>query len=246
MVTATTTTMVTTITTTIIMTEAAGLYRLMTWLSPAYPTGGFSYSHGLEYAVEAGLVTTGEMLFDWIETTLADGPGLIDGALLAAAWRAVQAADEVALTDVVEIAACWRGTSETALEAFQPGAAFLSTCQAAWPDPWLDRLAGLAGGRPLAHAVAVGVAAAAAGVPLNAALVAYLESFAANLVSAGVRLVPLGQTAGQIAQARLLPVVVAVAARAETTPLDDIGSAAFGVDLASMRHETQYTRLFRS
>lgn len=228
------------------MTEATSLYRLMTWLSPAYPTGGFSYSHGLEYAVEAGMVTSGEALYDWIETTLADGPGLIDGALLAAAWRAVRADDDAALAEVVEIAACWRGTSETALEAFQPGAAFLSTCQAAWPDPWLDRLAGLLGGRLLAHAVAVGVAAAAAGVPLDAALVAYLESFAANLVSAGVRLVPLGQTAGQIAQARLLPVVAATAARAELTPLDDIGSAALGLELASMRHETQYTRLFRS
>lgn len=235
-----------TIITTITVTEAAGLYRLMTWLSPAYPTGGFSYSHGLEYAVEVGRVTSGETLFDWIETTLADGPGLIDGALLAAAWRAVRADDDAALAKVVEIAACWRGTSETALEAFQPGAAFLSTCRAAWPDPWLDRLAGLLGGRPLAHAVAVGVAASAAGVALNAALVAYLEAFAANLVSAGVRLVPLGQTAGQIAQARLLPVVIATAARAETTPLDDIGSAALGVELASMRHETQYTRLFRS
>ncbi len=239
-------TTITAIITTIIMTEAAGLYRLMTWLSPAYPTGGFSYSHGLEYAVEAGMVTTGEALFDWIETTLSDGPGLIDGALLAAAWRAVQADDDAALTTVVEIAACWRGTSETALEAFQPGAAFLSTCRAAWPDPWLDRLAGLLGERPLAHAVAVGVAAAAADVPLDAALVAYLESFAANLVSAGVRLVPLGQTAGQIAQARLLAVVVATAGRAAETPLDDIGSAALGVELASMRHETQYTRLFRS
>jgi len=236
----------TAITTTITMTEAASLYRLMTWLSPAYPTGGFSYSHGLEYAVEAGLVASGEGLYDWIETTLADGPGLIDGALLAAAWRAVRADDDAALAAVVEVAACWRGTSETALEAFQPGAAFLSTCQAAWPDPWLDRLAGSLGGRKLAHAVAVGVAAAAAGVPLDAALVAYLESFAANLVSAGVRLVPLGQTAGQIAQARLLPVVAATATRAAETPLDDIGTAALGVELASMRHETQYTRLFRS
>lgn len=243
----TTTIMITiTATTTIIMTEVAALYRLMTWLSPAYPTGGFSYSHGLEYAVEAGMVTTGDALFDWIETTLADGPGLIDGALLAAAWRAVAADDEVALDEVIEIAACWRGTSETALEAFQPGAAFLSTSRSAWPDPWLDRLAGLLAGRPLAHAVAVGVAAAASGVPLAAALVAYLEAFAANLVSAGVRLVPLGQTAGQIAQARLLPVVLAAAGRAETTPLDEIGSAALGVELASMRHETQYTRLFRS
>jgi urease accessory protein len=220
----------------------AALYRLLSWMSPAYPVGGFSYSHGLEWAVEAGLVTTAEQLRAWIATILRDGSGWVDAALLAAAFRAEHAEE---LDEVAELAAALRGTRELALESAQQGAAFLVITRAAWPHPRLEAFADRHAGEA-SLPVAVGLAAAAHGVPLEPALTAYLHAFASGLVSAGVRLIPLGQTDGQKVVAALEPVIVEAARRAQNTPLDRIGAATPGVDLASMHHETQHTRLFRS
>lgn len=227
------------------MTTDAALYRLMSWLTPAYPTGAFSYSHGLEYAVAERLVHDRERLVGFVATATASGAGKSDGALLAAAWRAAAADDRDALDDIAALAAAWRGTAETALESRAQGAAFLATTRAAWPHPLLDALA-LEHRGELALPVAVGAAAAAQQVPLEATLTAYLHAFAANLVSAGVRLVPLGQSDGQRAIAALEATVAATADRVLKTPLERIGTAAPLIDWCSMRHETQYTRLFRS
>jgi urease accessory protein len=225
-------------------TTEAALYRLMTWLSPAYPLGAFSYSHGLEYAVEAGLVRDAAGLSAWVETALAAGAGRSDGALLAAAWRAERAKDAAALDELIELATAWRGTRETALESEAQGTAFLTTTRAAWPHPSLDRLA--ATGRPIALAIAVGSATSAHGIPLEPTLTAYFHAFAGNLVSAGVRLIPLGQTDGQRVIAALAEPVATAAGAALEAKLDEVGTAAPLLDWCSMRHETQYTRLFRS
>jgi urease accessory protein len=229
----------------ITMIPEAALYRLMTWLSPSYPLGAFSYSHGLEYAVEAGRVRDRAGLRDWVATVIAAGAGRSDGALLAAAWCAAEAGDRAKLDEIVELALAWRGSAETALESRQQGAAFLAATRAAWPNPLLDALA-LRHRGEAALPVAVGVAAAAHGVPLAAVLTAYLHAFSGALVSAGQRLIPLGQSDGQAVIAALEPVVAAAAASVLATPLDEIGTAAPFIDWCSMRHETQYTRLFRS
>jgi urease accessory protein len=226
------------------ITTDAGLYRLLTWLSPAYPLGAFSFSHGLEYAVEIGLVRDAGALERWIATLLRDGAGRIDAALLATAWRAASDGDATALDAIVELAGAWRGTAETALECLSQGAAFLATTRVAWPNAALDALAGRH--EPIAVPVAVAVAAAANGIGLEATLVAYAHGLAANLVSAGVRLVPLGQSAGQSVIAKLEGCVADTCRRALDDRLDALGTAAPVVDWCSMRHETQYTRLFRS
>jgi urease accessory protein len=227
------------------MTTDAALYRLMTWLSPSYPLGAFSYSHGLEYAVAAGLVRDRESLCSVVATAVEAGAGRSDGALLAAAFHAAAAGDRGALDGIVELGFAWRGTAEMALESRAQGAAFLATTRAAWPHRLLDEL-GLRHRGEVALPVAVGVAAAAHGVALGATLTAYLHAFAAALVSAGLRLMPLGQSDGQRAIAELESVVAAAAASILTTPLDQIGTSAPLLDWCSMRHETQYTRLFRS
>jgi urease accessory protein len=231
--------------TTITTIEPGALHRLLAWLSPAYPVGGFSYSHGLEAAVEEGSVRDRAGLLAYVSTVLRAGAGRVDGALLAAAWRAAEAGDDAALDDAAELAAAWRGTAETALESLQQGAAFAAVTQAAWPEA---RFAAFAARHPrrLPAAVAFGAAAGFHGVPLRPALAGWLGAFAANLVSAGVRLVPLGQTDGQVATAALFPVVEAAADVALAADLDRLGTAAPALDLLSMRHETQYTRLFRS
>ena len=221
------------------MTTDAALYRLLTWLSPTYPVGGYSYSHGIEYAVEAGLVRDRATLVDWIAQAVRHGAGLADAALLAAAWRGE------GLDTICALAEAWRGSAEMALESRAQGAAFLSATRAAWKHPALDELA-LARRGEIAFPVVVGVAAASHGVALAPTLTAYLHAFAANLVSAGVRLIPLGQTEGQRAIAALEPVVAETASHAMATPLEEIGTASAMIDWCSMRHETQYTRLFRT
>jgi urease accessory protein len=239
-------TTITTAVTTTTSTEGAALGRLLAWLSPAYPVGAFSYSHGLEMAVEEGAVTRRADLVAYAEAALRDGAGAVDAALLALAWRAADAGDDARLDELTELAAAWRGTAELALEAAQPGAAFALVTNAAWPEPRFAAYAARHGGR-LTHAVAVGAAAAFHALPLRAACFGWLTAFAANIVSAGVRLVPLGQTDGQIATAALLPAIEAATdAALAVTDADEIGASALAIDLFSMRHETQYTRLFRS
>ena len=225
--------------------EASALYRLMAWLSPAYPVGAFSYSSGIEWAVESGDIGDAPTLGRWLAVILAQGGGLCDAVFFVHAHRAIDANADGALRELAELAAAFAPSKERHLETTAQGRAFIEATRAAWPCAALDRLAATRGG-PIAYPVAVAVAAAGHGIAVEPALGAYLHAVTANLISAGVRLIPLGQTDGQRLLAASEPIVATTAARALTTPLDRIGGAAFRADIASMRHETQYTRLFRS
>ena len=245
------------------MREAAGtapestLYRLMAWLSPAYPIGAFSYSSGIEWAVESGDIQDAASLKRWLAVIIAEGSGFCDAVFFAHAHRAIAAGDDkaddladdkasdLALREVAELAAAFAPSKERHLETTAQGRAFLEATRAAWPCGALDRLGANWDG-PVAYPVAVGVTAAGHGVAVEAALSAYLHAVLANLISAGVRLIPLGQTDGQRLLASFEPIVAATAARALTTPLQQVGGATFRADIAGMLHETQYTRLFRS
>jgi urease accessory protein len=215
----------------------------MAWLSPAFPVGAFSYSSGIEWAVEAGDIKNAATLQAWLGVMLTNGGGFCDAVLFAHAHRAID--DDKALRAVAELAAAFAPSKERHLETTAQGNAFVEATRAAWPCAAIERLKTIWDG-PVAYPVAVAVAAAGHGVALEPALAAYLQAVAANWVSAGVRLIPLGQSDGQRVLAALEPVVAATAQRALTAKLDDLGSSAFRADLASARHETQYTRLFRS
>jgi urease accessory protein len=219
------------------MTEHQGnfaLLRLMTWLSPAFPIGGFSYSHGLERAVHDGLISDSGELRDWLSALLEFGSGWNDAVLLAEAWRG---GDPV---EVAELAEALAGSEERHRETTLQGAAFLEAASG-WPHPFLE---GLPENCP--YCVAVGVVAGAHGVPLGDALAAFLQAFAANLVQASIRLGVIGQNGAVATIASLETLVLAVAARAERSTLEDLGSATILSDIAAMKHETQYSRLFRS
>jgi urease accessory protein len=228
--------------------DAPALCRLLAWLSPAFPVGGYSYSHGLEAAVEAGLVANADDLGDWLTTVMTSGGARIDAILLAEAWRAEATGDSNRAEIAAILADACRATAELALESRAQGQAFLDAVAAGWRHPAIERYQALLDriDRPPAYACAVGVAAAAAAIPLDAALVAWLQTFAANGVSAGVKLIPLGQRAGLAALARLEPVVLAVAAEAAALSPAEIAASALIADWASAAHETLYTRLFRS
>ena len=220
------------------------LVRLMTWLSPAYPVGAYAYSHGLEFAIEENLVRDEVSLARWIEGIVGFGAGRVDGVFFAEAWRAVRDHDEAALANVTERAAAMRGTAELALESSQQGDAFHKTLRETAPS---DRLTRFAGAVPMhAYPTAVAIAAAISEVPLRPALIAYTQALVANLVSAGVRLIPLGQLAGQRIVESLRPAILATVECALKQRVSEIGSAAAMIDWTSIKHETQYTRLFRS
>ncbi|NNE84183.1 MAG: urease accessory protein UreF [Alphaproteobacteria bacterium] len=224
------------------------LLRVLAWFSPSFPVGAFSYSHAIEYAVEARMIDDRDGLIEWVDGAVTRGSGRIDAALFCAAYNAVADDSDADLLWALERGDTMRATRELAGESIGQGEAFLETIRNTWPHVNLDRLAALARDeqRRLAYPVAVGAAVAAHDVPASVALPAYLHSLAANLVSAGVRLIPLGQTDGQRAIAALEPVILAAAEAALIRPRCDLGSAAPVIDWASMQHETQYTRLFRS
>jgi urease accessory protein len=225
--------------------EAAALYRLMTWLSPSFPVGAFSYSSGIEWAVEAGDIGDAASLRDWLAAMLADGTGFCDGVFLAHAHRAAASHDNAALRDVAELAAAFVPSRERQLETSAQGRAFVDIARAAWNCDGLEKMIEHCDG-PIVYPVAVGLVSAAHAIPLAPTMHAFVHALISNWISAGARLVPLGQTDSQRVLAQLEPIVVATAKRSLRASLDDLGSASFRADLASMQHETQYTRLFRS
>ena len=211
--------------------------KLLTWLSPAFPIGSFAYSHGLEWAVMARDVADEDGLLAWAGDVIGHGAGRSDAILLRHAHRAQDGQTLQALTELAQAAQPCR---ERRAETLGQGSAF-AIAAAVWGAPLLSSLPG-----PVAYPVAFGVLARAHGVHEGEAAAGFLHAFAANLVSAAVRLVPLGQTAGLRTLAALDQVVWDVAAASRHATLDDLGGSCFRSDIAAMRHETQYTRLFRT
>ncbi len=222
-----------------------GALPLLAWLSPAFPVGSFAYSHGLEWAFEAGDVTDAPSTQGWITDLVECGGPWSDAVLLAAAHRAVDGKDFTTLKDVSAFAAALAPSRERRLETMAQGEAFMNTVAAAWSSKAFEKAAS-AIGREVAYPVAIGLASASHEIPLRLTLESYLLAVVANLVSAAVRLIPLGQTDGTRIVASLTPLVREVAERSERSTLDDVGGAAIRSDIASMKHETQYSRLFRS
>jgi len=251
------------------MTEPQALLRLLAWLSPAFPTGGFAYSHGLEWAVQAGDLRDGDSLRDWLNDVLTHGSGRSDAILLRHAHRSWD--DAAALAGIAELARAVAPSRERRMEAVAQGAAF-GLAAGAWfstPSPPHSSCPGLTraslagttvspvqadcrvkpgndGNSETPYPVAVGALTGAHGMPEHSAALAYLHALTANLISAGVRLIPLGQSTGLTVLAALEPTLLSIAGDTRDAPLDDVGGCTFRADISSMRHETQYTRLFRS
>lgn len=242
--------MITTMTTTTIttgtatsMADPAGFQR-QHWFSPAFPVGGYAYSHGIETAVETGDIRDGATLAGWIDGIIRLGTGRNDAILLAEAWRRAGSGRALdGLLDLAELGMALGPSRERRLESGQQGAAFHALVASSWPHPdlpvWPD-------GVDLPYPVAVGLAGAVHEQPLQPLLVAYLQAFASNLLAAGIRLAVIGQTEAQTRLAALMPTVFAVAEEGMAASLDDLGGMTWRGDLMSLRHETQTTRLFRS
>lgn len=227
--------------TTTIMTDQPSniaLLRLMAWLSPVFPVGGFAYSHGLERAVHDGLVTDAENLASWLGTLIEMGSGWNDAVLFSESWRRAREGGD--LDEIAALAEALAGSRERHTETMLQGAAFLKAT-AAWPNPVLGRLPAES-----AYCVAVGAIAGGNGIALQDALSAFLQAFFSNLVQAAIRLSVVGQREATMLLAGFEPLALSTAARAALSTLDDLGGCAFVSDVMAMKHETQYSRLFRS
>ena len=220
------------------MADTRDLIRLMTWLSPAFPVGAFSYSGGLEQVVADGDVRDAGTLRDWLESLLAQGNLWNDAVLFAEAHRAAGDADRLA--EVAALAEALSGSAERHRETLLQGEAFLAAA-AGWPHAVLDQL-----GAAVAYPVAVGAVAAAHGIAVEAGLVAYLHAVASNLVSVAIRCGVIGQKHGVTVLTELEAQIVTLANVAAGSTLDGLGAATMRAEIASLRHETLPTRLFRS
>lgn len=214
---------------------------LQAWLSPAFPIGSFAYSHGLEWAIEAGYVSDATTCEAWLIDLLSMGSWRNDAILLICAHQRFLAEDREGLADVAALAAALSPSRERHLETMQQGKSFIVAIRAAWPVPGLDDLPG-----EIAYPVALGICGAAHRIDRSNLLHAYGLGFAQALISAAIRLSVLGQTDGQRVTAALVPVIARQAAQLTDASLDDLGAAALLSDICSLKHETQYTRLFRS
>ncbi|MAA99561.1 MAG: urease accessory protein UreF [Stappia sp.] len=235
------------------------LYLLLAWLSPSFPVGAYTYSHGLEWAVEEGTVTSANTLRDWLSGILGHGAGRSDAILLARAMDMARGGDETGVRALLDLSLALQPTSERRLETTAQGDAFITAIRAAWPPehrreapPAVSVFHGLCDGDRAVprggwtYPLALAVSAAAWEVGTRETVEGFLHALAANLVSAAIRAVPLGQSDGQRVMNALRPLVLTLADEAMAAPLDDIGGCSFLADIASMHHETQYTRLFRS
>lgn len=221
---------------TTIMTDLQSFARLQAWLSPAFPTGAFSYSHGLERAIHDGLIKDGSELLDWLSSLLERGAGWNDAVLLSHAWRNVD--DESAFSDVAELAEAMPVSKERHLETMAQGSAFLKAAKAWGYENQLPPACALP--------VAVGFVSALHKTDLQMTIIAYLHAYISNQIQAALRLMPLGQQGGVEVLAGVEPIILDVACKAQAADLDDLGSAAFIADIASMEHEILNSRIFRS
>ncbi len=219
--------------------------RLAVWLSPAFPVGAFAYSHGLELAADRGWVHDRASLEAWIGDLIELGSIRNDLILQAAAWRARTAGDGAMLAEINALALALQPSAERHLETVSQGNAFAAAIAAAWARPEADALC-LPLTADVAYPVAVAATAAGHAIALDGTLVAYGMAFVSGLVSAAIRLSVIGQTDGQRTIAALMPAITLAATAAGSASLDDLGSLTLRSDIASLAHETQYSRLFRS
>ncbi len=211
----------------------ADILTLTQWLSPAYPVGGFAYSHGLESAIDRGTVANSQDTEAWISDVLEYGSGWNDALFVVAAFNALDK-DELINVDVTARSFC--ATSERLMETELLGQAFGNVTKGVWE---LDL-------GHFTYPVSIGRAARLQNLPLLLTTKMFLQAFASNLVACATRLVPLGQIDAQRLIRQLTPLCAQIAEKAKKASLDELSSTAFLGDIAAMKHETQYSRIFRT
>lgn len=215
--------------TTVTLLMTTDILTLSQLLSPSFPVGAFAYSHGLETAINDGTISDADSLQAWVRGLLDHGGARADAVLLNAAY--------ISDDPMIDASArAFAASAERLMETDLQGAAFCDTVRAVW-DIDLGQLC---------YPVAVGRMAAQLDLNVELTTAMYLQSFVGNLTAAAMRLVPLGQVDGQKTQTALKPHCAKIAAELKGATLDDLHNSAWLSDIAAMRHEVQYSRIFRS
>ena len=202
---------------------------LQAWFSPAFPTGAFSYSHGLEAAIQHGLVSDKDSLIRWISCLLTSGSGWNDGLFLKAAYEGI--------SDVNSLCLALCSSKERYQETIELGKSFSRAVN----DSYGAELA-----QGLAYPVAVGMAARRRNIDIKLTTQSYLQAFAASLISVGVRIIPIGQQAGQDCLVTLCRILEQVNNKLDVAGLEQLGSASFMSEIMSMMHEKSNPRIYRT
>jgi urease accessory protein len=230
----------------------SALLRLLQLTSPALPVGAYSYSEGLEWAIDRGHITSAMQLQDWLSQDLRHGGIRIEGAVMVRVYRGIEAGDHGAVSHWNQWLSASRETEELRRQSWQMGRSLLRLLEDLELEDFafgIDRLE-LGIDRvdltPCNFAVAFGIVAHRWQIPIEEALIGYLQSWSSNLISAGIKLIPLGQTAGQQLLLNLSPALMEASRAIPALADDELRSSNWGMILASMGHETQYSRLFRS
>ena len=219
------------------------LLALLQLTSPALPIGAYSYSEGLETLVDQSLITSAAELQTWLTESLTTGSIGIEAAIVIRAYRAWTTGDQSQVIYWNHWLSATRETAELQQQNWQMGRSLLKLLRDLYPDhDW----SGWAMTENWNIAIVFALAAGLAEIDEYTAVLGYLHSWASNLVSAGVKLIPLGQTAGQKLMLQMAEVITISADRSLTLPDDQLFSCSWGLAIASMTHETQYSRLFRS
>jgi urease accessory protein len=216
---------------------------LLQLASPALPVGAYSYSEGLETLVENNIINNQECLLHWLQAELRYGAIRLEAAVMLRAYNCVKMGDLEALSRWNMWLSAVRETEELRNSSLQMGRSLIQLFGKLQPEikPLADAV-----GNSCNYAIAFGIAAAYWDINIQAAVLGYLHSWVNNLITAGVKLIPLGQTAGQQLLLNLQPLISDATASILSLEDDNLSCCSWGLSLASMAHETQYTRLFRS
>ncbi|MBN4006709.1 urease accessory protein UreF [Nostoc sp. LPT] len=226
-----------------IMLTDSHLLSILQLASPALPVGAYSYSEGLEMLVENGTIVNPLHLKDWLKAELLYGAIRLEAGVMVRSQQSAKMGDIESLCRWNLWLSAARETEELRASSWQMGRSLIQLL--AKLEPQIIPIANTVG-NPCNYAIAFGIAIAHWQISIKAALLGYLHSWASNLITAGVKLIPLGQTAGQQLLLDLQPLLSAAALEILALEDDQLACCSWGLSLASMQHETQYTRLFRS
>ncbi len=215
---------------------------LLQLVSPALPVGAYSYSEGIETLVEGGIINCDRTLKHWLEQELSYGSIRTEAAVMLRAYKATVLQDRTALIYWNNWLSAARETSELRASSWQMGQSLRRLLLAMKPE----KAQSICLPGECNYAICLGIAAALEQIEAKSVILGYLHSWASNLITAGVKLIPLGQTAGQILLHELHINISDAATEIISLEDDELNSCSWGLALASMAHETQYTRLFRS
>jgi urease accessory protein len=223
--------------------DNTALLCLLQLASPALPVGAYSYSEGLETLIDTGTIENKQSLKHWLEQELRYGAIRLEAAVMVRAYNSAKLGDIEALSYWNNWLSAARETEELRSSSWQMGRSLIRLLLELQPQ--LAQSANVVG-NPCNYAIAFGIAAAHWQIDLSAAILGYLHSWTTNLITAGVKLIPIGQTAGQQLLLEIHANLSSAAQEILALEDDDLNSCGWGLSLASMAHETQYTRLFRS